>query len=86
VCLAGLVVDDDRGHRASSSRRSSRAPRPRACPTGNFEDDAKNFKGSAIPNIDDDCTIGNWRGASRSLKGVSQATDKPLFLKFYLRS
>ena len=86
VCLAGLVVDDET---VVTVRVIVQKEQPGATPQGfvrnegNFEDDAKNFKGSAIPNIDDDCTIGNWRGASRSLKGVSQATDKPLFLKFY---
>jgi len=43
----------------------------------------KSFKGAAVPNIDDDCAIGNWRGASRSFKGESEQTGKPLYLKFY---
>ncbi len=86
VSIAGLVVDDET---VATVRLLVQPERPGATPQGivrneqNFEDDAKNFKGSAIPNIDDDCVIGNWRGASRSLKGENQATGKPLFLKFY---
>lgn len=86
VTLAGLVID---GETVATVRLVVQPEQPGATAQGfvrnehNFDDDAKNFKGAAIPNIDDDCVIGNWHGASRSLKGEGEASGKPLFIKFY---
>jgi len=50
---------------------------------GNFKDEAKNYEGSAVPQIDDTTEVGNWRGALRGSSGKNKETSKALVIKHW---